>query len=122
MPPATPQLDAMLAALADPARRAAVDLLRRGPRRAGELATVLELSAARMSQHLRVLRECGAIVEETSPEDARARSYRLRREPFEALRTWLDAVEGFWSAELASFKAHVERGATSRSARPRRRT
>ncbi len=103
------QLDATLAALADPARRQVVDLLRRKPRRAGELATELALSAARMSQHLRVLRACGAIVEEGSGDDARVRRYRLRREPFAELRGWLDDVEGFWSAELASFKAHAER-------------
>ncbi len=105
----SPDLDATLSALADPARRAVVDLLRRRPRRAGDLAAELSLSAPRMSQHLRVLRECGAIVEESSADDARIRTYRLRREPFVALRGWLDDVEAFWGAELAAFKAHAER-------------
>lgn len=103
------QLDATLAALADPARRAVVDLLRRKPRRAGELAQELSLSAARMSQHLRVLRQCGVITEGALRNDARIRLYRLRPQPFSGLRYWLDEVERFWSAELASFKAHAER-------------
>ncbi len=114
--PASADLDATLAALADPARRAVIDLLRRRPRRAGDLAAELSLSAPRMSQHLRVLRECGAIVEESSPEDARIRTYSLRREPFVALRGWLDEVETFWGAELAAFKAHAERKRRDRRA------
>ena len=50
-------LDRTLAALSDPARRGAVDLLRVKPRRAGELAASLGLSAPAMSRHLRVLQD-----------------------------------------------------------------
>jgi DNA-binding transcriptional ArsR family regulator len=102
-------LDRTLAALADPTRRAAIELLRRRPRRAGELATALAVSAPRMSQHLRVLRGGGLIEETAEGEDARVRLYRLRPEPFAELRGWLGEVEAFWSAELAAFKAHAER-------------
>jgi len=101
-------LDQTLAALADPARRGAVELLRRRPRRAGELAAALSVSAPRMSQHLGVLRRSGLIEADPGP-DARVRLYRLRAEPFAALRTWVEEVESFWSAELAAFKAHAER-------------
>lgn len=103
------QLDRTLAALADPARRSVVDCLRKSPRRAGELADVLGVSAPRMSQHLRVLRDCGLIEDVGLTEDARVRVYRLRPEPFTRLRRWLDEVEAFWSEELAAFKVHAER-------------
>jgi DNA-binding transcriptional ArsR family regulator len=103
-------LDAMFAALADPARRGVVDLLRKKPRRSGELAAALSVSAARMSQHLRVLRKSGLVEEDGFEEDdARIRLYRLRQEPFSAIRTWLDEVEEFWATELAAFKAHAEK-------------
>ena len=46
-------LDRTLAALSDPARRGAVDVLSRGPRRAGELAQALGLNAPAMSRHLK---------------------------------------------------------------------
>ena len=107
-------VDATLAALADPARRAVVDLLSRKPRRAGELADELSLSPARMSQHLRVLRHSGLIAEDAMRDDARIRLYRLRPEQFAELRGWLDHVEAFWSAQLSSFKAHAERTRTRR--------
>jgi DNA-binding transcriptional ArsR family regulator len=102
-------LDNMFAALADPARRGVVDLLRKKPRRAGELASALSISPARMSQHLRVLRQSGLIEDNDVENDARVRLYRLRQAPFSEIRGWLDEVEEFWASELAAFKAHAER-------------
>ena len=102
-------LDDTFAALADPTRRAVVDLLRREPLRAGELAAALEMSPPAMSRHLRVLRECGLVAEERPDEDARARLLSLRPEPFDELRHWIDEVERFWTGQLAAFKRHAER-------------
>jgi DNA-binding transcriptional ArsR family regulator len=104
------RLDEMFSALADPARRGVVDLLRKRPHRAGELASALSISAARMSQHLRVLRRSGLIKDDDVADDARVRLYRLRQEPFSAMRGWLDEVEEFWTTELSAFKAQAERG------------
>ena len=108
-------LDATFAALSDPTRRAVVDLLRREPRRAGELAQALAMSPPAMSRHLRVLRESGLVEEERPEGDARVRLLHLRPEAFGELRRWVDEVEQFWSGQLASFKAHAERRARSRS-------
>ena len=105
----TAPLDRTLAALADPTRRGVVDLLRRKPRRAGELADALEMTPPAMSRHLRVLRKSGLVEEESEEDDARVRVYRLRQAPFEALREWIEEVEELWADELASFKAHAER-------------
>jgi DNA-binding transcriptional ArsR family regulator len=103
-------LDQTLAALAEPTRRRVIDLLRDKPRRAGELADAVSVSAPLMSRHLRTLRTCG-LVEEThgNPNDTRIRMYRLRREPFEELHGWLEQVEAFWSDQLGAFRSHVER-------------
>jgi len=105
-------LDRTLAALAEPARRGAVDLLRKRPRRAGELAASLGLSAPAMSRHLRVLRTSGLVEEAhggAAEGDARVRVYRLRPEPFDALGAWVADVERYWTLELAAFKRHAER-------------
>lgn len=104
-----PSLDRTLAALADRERRLAVDLLREGPRRAGELAAELGLPPSAMSRHLKVLRASG-LVEENHPEfDARVRIYRLRPEPMAELKAWLEETEHGWEQQLAAFKAHIER-------------
>jgi DNA-binding transcriptional ArsR family regulator len=102
-------LDATLAALAEPTRRQVVELLRERPRRAGELAAAAEMSGPAMSRHLRVLRASGLVEEERVERDARVRVYRLRPEPFVALQEWLDQVQAFWTDQLGAFKAHVER-------------
>jgi DNA-binding transcriptional ArsR family regulator len=75
-------LDATLAALADPTRRAVIDLLRTTPRRAGELANLLEVSPPALSRHLRLLRAQGLVQEEGNDDDARVRMYSLKPEPF----------------------------------------
>jgi DNA-binding transcriptional ArsR family regulator len=101
-------IDRTLAALAEPARRQVVDLLRQRPHRAGELASATGLSAPAMSRHLRALRASG-LVEESHPAfDARVRIYRLRPEPMAQLKTWLDETEQLWTQQLAAFKAHLE--------------
>ncbi|MBV6422770.1 MAG: HTH-type transcriptional regulator [Steroidobacteraceae bacterium] len=102
-------VDAAFTALADPARRAVVERLRAGPARAGELARALAVSAPRMSQHLRVLRRSGLVEETGIDDDARVRFYRLRREPFAALRSWSEEIEAFWEEELGAFKRYAER-------------
>jgi DNA-binding transcriptional ArsR family regulator len=102
-------IDKTLAALADPHRRRAVELLGERPRRAGELAAALGLPPPAMSRHLRALKECG-LVEETHPEfDARVRIYTLRDGAMADLRKWLADTERMWSEQLRSFKAHVEK-------------
>lgn len=102
-------LDETLGALAEPTRRRVVDLLRERPRRAGEIADALGMSGPATSRHLRVLRRGGLIEEVRVDDDARVRVYRLRPEPFGALRAWLDQVEAFWADQLGAFKAHAER-------------
>jgi len=102
-------LGVTFSALSDPTRRQVVDLLRTGPRRAGELAASAEMSAPAMSRHLRVLRAGGLVEATGADDDARLRVYRLRREPFAALQAWLDQVEAFWSEQLGAFKEHAER-------------
>jgi DNA-binding transcriptional ArsR family regulator len=107
-------LNRTLAALADPKRRAAIDLLKQSPRRASELAALLSLSPPAMSRHLRVLRQANLVREESPPEDARVRVYELNCEPFGQLSDWVSDVESFWGDQLGAFKRHVEKRAERR--------
>jgi DNA-binding transcriptional ArsR family regulator len=105
----TTEIDRTFAALADPTRRAVVDLLRKKPRRAGELARSFHMSSPAMSRHLRVMRKAGLVELGDDEEDARVRVYRLRKQPFASLRSWVEDVEAFWNQQLLAFKAHAER-------------
>ena len=103
------KLDATLAALADPHRRRAVELLGQRARSAGELADALGLPAPAMSRHLRALKQ-GGLVQQTHPEfDARVRIYALKDGAMADLKKWVADTERLWMDQLASFKAHVEK-------------
>ncbi len=101
-------LDDTLIALADPVRRGIVELLKMQPRRAGELATLLDLNAPVMSKHLKILRGSLLIEEDRPVDDARVRVYRLRPERLEELKDWLSDVGAFWNDQLASFKSAAD--------------
>ncbi|HVW28032.1 MAG TPA: metalloregulator ArsR/SmtB family transcription factor [Polyangiaceae bacterium] len=103
------RLDDAFAALADPARRRAVELLAQKPRCAGELAQALRLSPSATSKHLRVLRDRGLVTEAHPAHDTRVRIYSLRSAPMTDLRAWLDAAERGWAEQLAAFADHLER-------------
>lgn len=108
MSEAVAALDDTLAALADPVRRRAVELLADRPRRAGELATALGATPSAMSKHLRVLR-LGGLVTQSHPDfDTRVRVYALRSAPMTQLRQWLDLAERAWAEQLTSFAAHLD--------------
>jgi DNA-binding transcriptional ArsR family regulator len=101
-------IDRTLGALADPQRRQTIEVLREGPRRSGDLAQHLGITAPAMSRHLRVLRRSG-LVQETHPQfDARVRIYTLNPAPIAELKRWLEQTEQMWSDQLAAFKSYVE--------------
>jgi DNA-binding transcriptional ArsR family regulator len=107
-------IDRTLLALADPTRRGVIELLRREPRRASELAELLSMTRPAMSRHLKLLRKSGLVSESEPDHDARVRMYRLERQPFDELRSWLDEVELYWSEQLTAFKAFAEKRGKSR--------
>jgi DNA-binding transcriptional ArsR family regulator len=107
-------VDRTFSALSDPTRLAVIDLLRRKPLRAGEIADELEMSPPALSRHLRVLRKAGLIIDDEPEDDARVRLYRLNPGAFSSLKAWLGEVETFWEGQLQSLKAHAERGAKRR--------
>ena len=102
-----PDVDTLFAALADPARRRAVEILGEGPRRAGELADSLGLAAPAMSRHLKELKSAGLVVDHHPETDARVRVYSLNSQRLSDLKDWLAQAEAGWTHQLTAFAAHV---------------
>jgi len=98
---------AVFGALADPARLHIVQLLGDEPRRAGELAAAVGVSAPAMSRHLRVLLAAGIVTDERRSEDARLRYFRLRPQSMVAVQAWLDQLQASWDEQLASYRKHL---------------
>ena len=90
------------AALGDPTRRAIFERLVEGPRAVGELAGELPVTRPAVSQHLKVLKAAGLVVDTPA---GRQRIYQVDRDGLEALRAELDR---FWTRTLVAYKARVE--------------
>jgi DNA-binding transcriptional ArsR family regulator len=97
--------EATFSALADPTRRAVLDLLRRGRQPAGQIAQAFPISRPAISKHLRLLRRAHLVNEQ---REGRNRFYRLNPEPLKAVDSWLEQYRVFWSTSLANLKAFVE--------------
>ena len=88
--------------LSDPSRRAIVACLAERPRAVGELAAELPISRPAVSQHLKVLKDAGVVVDEAS---GARRVYRLDPVGMGALR---DQLETFWTRTLAGYQEIAE--------------
>jgi DNA-binding transcriptional ArsR family regulator len=97
--------DAAFQALADPTRRAVLDLLRQGTRPAGQIAQAFTVSRPAISKHLRLLRRAHLVEER---REGRNRVYQINAEPLKAVDQWLDHYRIFWQTNLASLKNFVE--------------
>ncbi|MGH7009775.1 MAG: ArsR/SmtB family transcription factor [Caulobacteraceae bacterium] len=95
--------------MADPRRRAVVEILRAGPRPAGAIAREAGLGLPAASRSLKELRLAGLVETESPHYDARVRIYSLRTGPMAELKRWLEETETLWAKQLASLKAHLER-------------
>ena len=92
-------------ALADPTRRAVLDLLRRGAQPAGQIAEAFPISRPAISKHLRQLRKAHLVVESRS---GRHRVYQLNAEPLKAVDSWIEHYRQFWQTNLSNLKSFVE--------------
>jgi DNA-binding transcriptional ArsR family regulator len=97
--------EATFSALADPTRRAVLDLLRKGRQPAGQIAQAFPISRPAISKHLRLLRRAHLVNEH---REGRNRFYQLNPEPLKAVDSWLEQYRAFWSASLVNLKAFVE--------------
>src|SRR5256885_16423784 len=85
-------------AISDPTRRAVLDLLATGSRKAGDIAARFRhLTQPAVSRHLKVLREAGLVNVEV---DAQQRIYELKPEGMAGLYAWGAKNPSIWSGTL----------------------
>jgi DNA-binding transcriptional ArsR family regulator len=91
-----------LTVLGDPTRRAIFERLSDRPFAVGELARELPVSRPAVSQHLKVLKAAGLVIDRRA---GNRRIYQLDPDGVGAVRAYLDQ---FWNRALTAFKAAVE--------------
>jgi DNA-binding transcriptional ArsR family regulator len=92
----------MMTALGDPTRQAIFERLSVQPSPVGELAADLPVSRPAVSQHLKVLRDVGLVIDR---HVGTRRIYEVDRTGLAVLRTYLDQ---FWNRSLEAFQAQIE--------------
>lgn len=98
----TATTDDVLRALAEPRRRAILQLVSREELPVGRLADAVDVTRSAVSQHLRVLREAGLVVER---RDGTRHYFRARPEGLAELRAYLDET---WAGALDVARRLVE--------------
>src|SRR6201990_181463 len=96
-------MEPALKAIAEPRRRAILQLVRDEELSAGEIASHFDVSRPAVSQHLTVLKEAGLVGER---RNGTRRLYRARPEGLADLKEFLD---GFWNDRLEALKREAER-------------
>jgi DNA-binding transcriptional ArsR family regulator len=92
-------------AVADPTRRAMLDLLRDGERSVGSMCERFDITQPAVSQHLKVLREAGLV---SVRRDGRIHYYRLEPLPLREVARWLDHYEQFWDDKLEALGTYLD--------------
>ena len=92
-------------ALADPTRRAILDLLRQGEQPVKQIAKPFQMSLPAISQHLRVLCEAQLV---TQRREGRQRFYRLNPKPLKQVSDWVNHYEQFWKEKLDVLGNYLE--------------
>lgn len=99
-------VDAVLGALADPTRRAVLDVLSaRGPAGASALAGQLPVSRQAIAKHLAVLERAGLVSAQRTGREVR---YVLRPEALDATARWMARLAADWDRRLATVKRTAE--------------
>ncbi|HEX6703850.1 MAG TPA: metalloregulator ArsR/SmtB family transcription factor [Albitalea sp.] len=99
------QRSACLAALADPTRRAILELLGRRRLHVEELATHFPISRPAISKHLRTLKQAGLLRED---REGRRAFYGVDARPLSDVERWLVRQRRVWETSLARLKRLVE--------------
>lgn len=93
-------------ALADPTRRAIIDLLSNGEMDAGTIADHFAISQPAVSRHLKTLLESGLVVRR---KEAQRRVYSLDASGLREVDRWLSKHRVLWSQRLDKFEKELEK-------------
>ena len=93
-------------AIADPTRRALLDLLSSGERPVKAMQEPFDISQPALSQHLQMLRRAGLV---SSRRIGREQWYRLNAEPLAEGADWIAQYQRFWRGHLKALGAHLDR-------------
>lgn len=92
-------------AIADPTRRAIIDLLAHQRLNVNAVADNFDMSRTAVSKHMKILTECGLLVIQ---QQGRERYCRADLQRLKEVSVWADQFKAFWNGKLDALDAFLK--------------
>jgi len=99
-------------AIADPTRREIIQLIAKGPMNLNSIADNFDISRPAISQHIKILNECGLIEIENV---GRERFCKIQPRQLVPAFMWLEQYKILWTEKLDAFEKYVNQLQTKKS-------
>ena len=93
-------------AIADPTRREIIDLLSKQPMNLNSIAEHFDVTRPAISNHIRVLNECGIILIE---QVGRERVCKIKPDRLRLVSDWVGKYEDLWIQKIESFEKYLNK-------------
>ncbi|MFZ6012899.1 MAG: ArsR/SmtB family transcription factor [Bacteroidota bacterium] len=91
-------------AIADPTRREIIDLLSKQAMNLNSIAEHFDVTRPAISNHIRILNECGIIVIE---QVGRERFCKIQPDRLKQVSDWIGKYEELWAQKIESFEKYL---------------
>ena len=105
-------------AIADPTRRQIINLIAQQSLNLNAIAENFEISRPAISQHIRVLTECGIVV---IRKQGRERYCEAKLETLSEVSNWVDQYKHFWNEKFNSLDRYLQKVQKSNKSKNRSR-
>ena len=92
-------------AIADPTRRDIIGLIVKKPRNLNAIADEFDMSRPAISQHVKILMECGLIV---ITQQGRERYCEAKLEKLNEVSVWVEQYKQYWESKLDSLEQYLD--------------
>ena len=93
-------------AIADPTRREIIGLVVKKPQNLNALAENFNVSRPAISQHVKILTECGLI---TIKQKGRERYCEAKLDALNEVSAWIEQYKQFWEQKLDALETYLEK-------------
>lgn len=98
-------------AIADPTRREIINLIAHNTLNLNAIAENFDMSRPAISQHIKVLTECG-LVEVT--QQGRDRYFNIQFQKLAEVSKWVEQYRIFWTSKLDALEIHLSKDTKSK--------
>ncbi len=100
-------------AIADPTRRAIINLVSNGSLNLNAVAENFKVSRPAISKHIRILTDCGLVV---IKQQGRERICEAKLDPLNEVADWVEQYKKFWNAKLDALELYISKVQKERAA------